>query len=563
MEVQNIDNFVFQMAQSNFEKTDVPFLSKEIIFENDIENGEYSTSQVNFNTTSIANNGKVNDLKNGFFVFPICIQLTGETKGTVPNPSAAVNFTTAVNNNACIALKNSSNNWIHNIAVEYQNGSVLNARNYVNTYMNFVQNVSWNAEEEDMNGSFIGYAKDSSDSWGFNDVPSNAGETEGYGLYNNGVGATDRQHVFDGSACINKGLLKRTKLFQSKNAKGRDAVFGSKTVKGLNYIENTTTSKDYYYYGIIRAKDIPFLQNLPMSRGQIMKITFTLNINFKLDFKKDGGKFTDVSFYNPNGLTNPLMITAHTVKSLKDDLSAVDPYVSGSYSLPDGTYSVVAKLATLNNMKHPLPKCRMYMPSYTLSPEYSTQYYSDAIKTFSYNDIISSNFTVAGGADPTPFDTYINTGVAYAKSLVIVVALTGAANKGLHSWSSPFTTEPSTVSPFYISNFNVYVGNNPLYIRPLAYTYEQFMMEMNAQYGENSNMVQSIVGNNISLRDYNNNYRYIVCNLSRVLESDKSAMRSIRVSGIVESPLELQFNCFITVEKLFKIDIRDGTVPSV
>lgn len=559
MEVQNIDNFVFQMAQSNFEKTDVPFLSKEIIFENDIENGEYSTSQVNFNTTSIANNGKVNDLKNGFFVFPICIQLTGKDGATT------IDFTTKLYNDACIALKNSSNNWVHNIAVEYQNGSVLNARNYVNTYMNFVQNVSWNAEEEDMNGPFIGYAKDSSDSWGYNDKDAGTGGTEGYGLYNNSVGSTDRQDVFAGvSACMNKGLLKRAKLFQSKDTKGRDAVFGSKTVKGLNYIENTTTSKDYYYYGIIRAKDIPFLQNLPMSRGQIMKITFTLNINFKLDFTKlVDGEIKNVSFYNPNGLTNPLMITAHGVSTLKEDLTATELYKSGSFALPKGTYSVVAKLATLNNMKHPLPKCRMYMPSYTLSPEYSTQYYSDAIKTFSYNDIISSNFTVAGGADPTPFDTYINTGVAYAKSLVIVVALTGAANKGLHSWSSPFTTEPSTVSPFYISNFNVYVGNNPLYIRPLAYTYEQFMMEMNAQYGENSNMVQSIVGNNISLRDYNNNYRYIVCNLSRVLESDKSAMRSIRVSGIVESPLELQFNCFITVEKLFKIDIRDGTVPSV
>lgn len=559
MEVQNLDNFVFQMAQSNLEKTDVPFLSKEIIYENDIENGEYSTSQVNFNTTSIANNGKVNDLKNGFFVFPICIQLTGVDTG------APIDFTTKLYNDACIALKNSSNNWIHNIAVEYQNGSVLNARNYVNAYMNFVQNVSWNAEEEELNGPFIGYAKDSSDSWGYNDIAAGTGATEGYGLYNNGVGSTDRQDVFAGvSACMNKGLLKRAKLFQSKNTKGRDAVFGSKTVKGLNYIENTTTSKDYYYYCVIRAKDIPFLQNIPMSRGQIMKITFTLNINFKLDFTKAAdGKLTNVSFYNPNGLTNPLIIAAHGITTLKEDQSANELYKSGSFALPKGTYSVVAKLATLNNMKHPLPKCRMYMSSYTLSPEYATQYYSDAIKTFSYNDIISSNFTVAGGVDPRPFDTYINTGVAYAKSLVIVVALTGAANKGLHSWSSPFTTEPSTPSPFNISNFNVYVGNNPLYIRPLAYTYEQFMMEMNGQYGENSNMVQSIVGNNISLRDYNNNYRYIVCNLSRVLESDKSAMRSIRISGIVESPLELQFNCFITVEKLFKIDIRDGTVPLV
>ena len=437
------------------------------------------------------------------------------------------------------------------------------------------QSIEENQEEEDMNGCFIGYAKDSSESWGY----ANAASTTGRGLYNNVVG-TDTKNIFKASkGSVNMGLTKRCSYINSSTGKGKELVMGDTISSGLNYVENTATAKNYYLYVVVRCQDLPFLSEMPMAQGTILKITFTLNSNIIFKFSKGAGGVLNLvgNLSNVSGYTNPFMVSANST-TVSGCAAAHAPaanaivdnnvVMSGSVGLPVGTYTVNSGLVKVNGVGHPLKKCRFYVNSYTFNPEYQASYTSNFSRVINYTDIAYSTLRIkVDGNSPTPFEGYINTGIAYAKRLIMIASLSvddngnGSENGGVkvHPFSSPFTTEPSTTSPFKLKDFNVYVAGNPIYARPITYDYEQFLIEMNGQYGLNGNMIRGAVGSYINYLDYANNYHYIVVNLSRQLDFDISSLRSIMVKGTIESKKSLEFHCFIETSKHITIDCRDGS----
>jgi hypothetical protein len=323
-------------------------------------------------------------------------------------------------------------------------------------------------------------------------------------------------------------------------------------------------------------RDLPFFKDLPIIRSGTMRITLTLNNNVSFTVTKSAAGALSVSnFVNNTSLTNPLMFAAsYKAVSMASIQANVNSVASGLFNLPSGsstigavtsgslvssTFNVSLKIGNNNGQSHHITNCRLYVPHYVLNPYADSEYLSSKIKTVEYLDIVQYPFDVAVGGN---FNQLITNGLSKMRRLIMVGMIrSGNGGTGLPAQSSPFTTEPSTTSPFKLSNFNVYIGGVPLYeSSTFQYDYEQFLLELNGQQGINSNLTQGLVSSRISLQDFNNNYHYIVVNLDRKLPENENTSQALSVSGRLDSLKPITFNCFIERYKTIAIDVETGAI---
>jgi hypothetical protein len=73
-----------------------------------------------------------------------------------------------------------------------------------------------------------------------------------------------------------------------------------------------------------------------------------------------------------------------------------------------------------------------------------------------------------------------------------------------------------------------------------------------------------LVSSRINLVDFQNNYHYIVVDLSRGLPEFFFDMvsNSIRVRGAIQSPKNIVFHCYIEKERMIEADIMTGALIS-
>jgi hypothetical protein len=232
-----------------------------------------------------------------------------------------------------------------------------------------------------------------------------------------------------------------------------------------------------------------------MMRSGVFRINLNLNNNFSFKFKKStlgNLTITPGSFTNNSGMTNPLMIAASYTDLIVSEgfvggtnsaanrvkVDKVDMILAcGSSCLPcldANEYTVSICIGQNQGYVHSLQQCRLYIPYYTFAPHAEELYLSHKQKT-NFIKVDQYQFDVAGGA---AFNRLISNGTARMKRLIMVGIMTPTANANTISpMSSPFCTEPSTTSPFYISNFNCLVGSLGVYANAITYNFEQFLLE--------------------------------------------------------------------------------------
>jgi hypothetical protein len=581
MSSETVDNLVFEQAMYD-EPMEKPFLKKDYIFVPDTNpSSSYSTNQITFTTEVLANNGKYNAYNEGIISLPLVVVARRSTLATVNGVADSA----MSDNDYLLALKNSHVNLIHSMSVDYNNSNAVQPVQYLNSYLTFKQHSEMSTEDEELNGPLLGYAKDSSTSWSYS-----AGESvAGRGIMNhfNPILKVNGGSNYEG-ATENSGMVKRQGYFgKFQNANGKELVMISTDDEGrkkncTNMIHNPdVNTKVIYYDCTIRLKDLPFFQNLPPIRSGTLRINLTLNNNVSFTFQKlaNGNVvYNPQSFANTSGLTNPLMIspsttavrmnTKFTSQALATDVGASNIFLPcGASCLPANdvnvyTVSMAIGQQTISAVeyKHTKQQCRLYVPYYQFSPKAESLYLQNRERTINYLDVEYYPFDVKAGQ---PFTQLITNGLSRMKRLIMIGYISPTANGSeaggaFSPLSSPFATEPATTSPFMISNFNVQVGQINLYPNAISYSYEQFLQEMNGQYGINGNMIQGSTSSRISLVDYNNNYHYIVVNLDRKLPENELTSQSLGVSGTLESRKDMSFMCFVERYKTITINIENG-----
>jgi hypothetical protein len=301
----------------------------------------------------------------------------------------------------------------------------------------------------------------------------------------------------------------------------------------MNRYESTGMTHVYYHDCIIRLKDILFFESMPLIKGSNIKITINLNQS-SVTTTRAGGFQTVAMQTSLKGSICPVM--------------RLDP--------KDAVETLSCKVVTNGAYSHEKKQCRLYVPTYEMNEVFKKEYASLGQQKIVYEDVFVQNIREKTGT----FQQLITNAQSRICKLVIVPMLNKSAN-GTRTLVSPqesiYATEPSTCSPHLITDFNVKLSGTNIYSSNQVYKYETFLNEMSVQ-GINANLQTGLCSGQISMKDYMNNYGYIVCDLSRRVTGDENTPFSVEIQGNIKSGLALDFLCFLTYEKDITVDLVTG-----
>ena len=374
----------------------------------------------------------------------------------------------------------------------------------------------------------------------------------------------------------------------------RELIYGNNSDKvkqtGQNTIEHAVGYKVYYYDAILRLKDLPFFAKLPLIRGCYMKITMNINqCIFKVTKDANGLLNFDPSTLTLQGGTNPLMVAASVVPTAEVSIANGADLAAGTITTGLQAATIVSKFeacgscvitvsTTLTasvcvgknyfnphsalNLQPLKSQCRLYVPTYTMSPQYEQDYIALGQKTITYTELFTyPMYNVPAGQS---FTQLITNGLAKMKRLMVcpfIAAGSHGSDNGGASFSplvSPFTSEPATCSPYLITQYNVSLGGLQIYPQNVTYNYEMYLNEMNGAYGINANKTTGLCSSRISQIDYNNTYGYLVSDLSRRLPEDDTTAISVSITGTNAGAKALDLMCYVEYERFMTIDLLSG-----
>lgn len=565
-----MDNILFERSLEAPPDTSSPFNRREMIKIRDIASaGNYSNGTVTFETVSLSNGGRWCDYTEAYITIPVVVVVSG----VVDAGGAVVDFTVdhLKHSDMLLTLKNSYLNLINSCQIKYGNTSRIQQTNYINQYLIFKQHTEMSQQDEELHGPTIGYAKDTSNSWYYNDTN---------GVCNNKLGSL-KPSALRHSAVPNSGMYKRAMFSNGVGdaTSNQDSVLGADgsnlKQSSRNYIVNTATYKAFYYNAVLRLKDMPLFASFPsLLKGGNFRIELTLNqCKFTMNTTNALGVLNYSAYEGRQ--TNPVLVSAANYSSVEgkatDRQSVVSVIPSGAATLPaSSTFTVTCSVARPQFTPHSglgVPDCQelnceLHVPVYDLKPSFEMTYLQQGQKKIVYNEVI---LTILYNKQPmSTFNDIITNGVDHIKRLIIVPQIAAAGNGTQHNdpRTSPFDTCPSTCSPYILDNLQIQLANQNVYVSPVNYSYDMFLQEMNGRYGVESSLFPGVSSSMISMKDYVELYGYIVVDLKRKHVEDDSVALSVQISGRVKSLKALDLYCFIEQEKSFTIDIATGQALS-
>jgi hypothetical protein len=489
------------MSSESGSKQEQPFLTKQLIHVID-NNGSpnYSRNQVQFETISLSNNGKWADYRDGFISLPLVFTLTRDANASIITPGDAKNI---------VQMKASNLNIIDSIQIDLNNQSVVQQTRNIAPLLVFKQHTTYSLNDVEIHGHTTGYRKDSSEDWSYVDEE---------GMKNNNP-TTKPYHD------MNSAVISASNVMSMGG--------NCQQVFGLSHV--------FYYDCIIRLKDLPFFEKMPMVRGANVKITLTLN-QFDSEVTVASDEKTGVQM-NLKGSYCPLMRCYDLV---------------GTNKRTDYVETLRCDVVTNGAQTHTKNQCRLYVPCYTMPSSFENQYVGLGSKKVLYTDVYFQRLrNIQGG-----FQSLLTNSLARMKRLVIIPMLSASANGTLQieEQSSPYSSSPSTTAPHFIQNFNVALSGTNVYQTAITYKYESFLDEMDGAYGVNAGKETGVCSSLISLKDYESNYGYIVVDLSRRYAYDEMTPLLVQISGTVASPKALDLFCYIEYEKDVTISLSTGQI---
>ena len=498
---QDLQTFSYSMTNESGEKMSIPFLKKKLQYQIDNNNStNYSRNEVQFETTSLSNNGKWMDFKNGFMSVPLVMTLTRDAGHAISADDAK----------QLLQMKASNLSIIDSIQIEANGVSVVQQTRNIVPLLIFKQHSTLGLNDLELHSQTMGYQKHSSEDWSY---------VTAEGLHNDST--MDKKFYHE---------EKNAGVQSVADFKASGSNYQQVSVDGLTHV--------FYYDCIIRLRDLPFFEKMPLIRGALMRITLTLN---------QGDSSITVSGGNKTTVSSSLSGSAFPV--IRKSGAEVADYVE----------DISVKVCENGNFKHQKKQCRLYLPAYTFENSFESQYLALGSKKVLYDDVYFTKVQNVGGE----FTTLLSNGLSRMKRLIIVPVLHRTANGTLQvdPVASPFTADGvGTCSPYRITNFNVKISTSNVYENSISYKYEHYLNEMAGADGVNAGMEDGMSSGLISLKDYEANYGYLVVNLSRRHQYDNNVSLSVEINGTVSSGKALDLLCYIEYEKDISFDVTTGQV---
>jgi hypothetical protein len=239
--------------------------------------------------------------------------------------------------------------------------------------------------------------------------------------------------------------------------------------------------------------------------------------------------------------------------------------LSVSIAKVDPIHSTRGVTTTIPN--HAMNSCRIYAPIIDMEPslitKYLTQFKTQGIK---YRDVLQ--FVYPGVSSGQTFTYQLANGVTNAKRLIIMpfynnsaaISLVAPTSALIYEPLSPFDSAPATVAPMScLRSFNVLISNMNVFQRNIDYSFENFLEEMSVANSINGGLDTGLTSGLIGFREWSQNYRYYVVDLSRRLAGDNTP-KSVTIMGTNASESPVDYYCFIEYERNLELDVESGHI---
>lgn len=584
-----------------------PFIDKQWIDVYDLNNGNYSGSQISLSTASLTSSGRWLDFANAYLRIPLVM--------TIYNTSTATGFSTSPNSNFGMALKNGFTNLVHSVDVKLNGTSITNVASFQNVFYHF-KSLCTMSPTDLAHSPSTNFYPDESQSWRYSATATGDGQgvthNRPFGsglmsqfsqLYNMTAGTITANtfpvaDILTGAVSTELGTKTYPDLAGTIFTQGNTGMLKrlyqyayDPTVSpysSLLTLANTREVwKNYFIVGgtgstqaggniwyIMAIIPLPKIcnafENLPLLRST--KFDFLINVNqgsVNITTERiatSAGvpaytKLTQVSAQSSYS-TIPFMVSSGDVGQPNQHIttSSTSSFTAGlgicNYTPTNATVS-----AFNTKISHPCSTTSLVVPTYMMSNSAETEYLSlNAKKTIYYRDVSSyilSNITQTSGQ-------LLMTSAVRPLALVMVPFFTASGNGdiGVSPISSAFDSSPSTTSPLVsIYDYQVQVSGVNVYQSSIKYTFESFIHELEQYSTLNGNLVDALGSGLISQVDFENKYCYIVSDLSRRVVD--STPKSISISLKSKSSKAVDLYCFVEVLRSLTIEISTGNLLSI
>jgi hypothetical protein len=482
---------------------------KQTIFLSDSNGGrDYSINQSVFNTNSLTLDGRY------------CEFMVGSLTST-----ENINIDQARHS----LIMKSHDSIISSVQVRVAQQSIQEPFSNPSLYWNYKKLVTYSQDDLKNKGELIGFRKDKSDAYYFNQES---------GISNVAIGLTDTEKDTAGRTLNN---IKSP--YEYDDAKKSDIItLSERHAYGCDVvIKESDTEYTFKFTAVIRLRDIcSFFETCPLMKGSNLELTIRYNqVNsYVVELGPDKGIKTISS--NLQGNTCPFLRCS--VNS-KEGASGTE------------TYSL--KVSQNGLKTHTFPYPRLYLPMYIMSPELESDFLSNPMRNISYQNIIqgvhqdvNQSFNVTLSNSASRIDTII---------MIPVLSKESNGSDNLSPLHGPFCSE--VPSPTLISNFNLKIGGRTYYNQPIDYLFENFLNEHNGSQGLDANLLAGSSSGLINLKDFTNMHHYYVVNVSRKADADQGVPASYSVSGTFSDPTKKYDLYFFMVQnKSVSLDVTNSQI---
>lgn len=557
------DQFLFEETVDPQESQPVA-TDKRLYYIQDQNGGAYN-GQIQFDTSTLANSGQWLAYSEAVLEIPFTITYQGSENITDPGVSSFG-----------AALKNGYYQIIDSIQIDYNNTNVVQQQPFTNFFVQYKLMSSMGPSDLKKWGSILNFAPDSSGSASYSEAKS----VNGDGVSNNIItnNTANNAYAYDGKFPfdqVNTGLRQRCQntgypATSTVNGYGSLGTFlgpgdlpassgiaaGRCAQIGKNYCSDNGVAAagriwSWNIVATIRLKDVAdFFDKLPLVRGAFMRITINYNscVSTVSTTTADGATVSvSASHVQRSGRTNPVMLTSSGLNQ-------------PNKGLPTHVGTVITYVGNNNPL---LSAARLYVNAYTLNTVYTRDILTvKPNREVKYLDIY--NYVVPSIASGGQINAILTNGIVNPKYVVIIPQLTGlAANTGLaiamNPYQSLFDSSPGTTCPLaLLGQFNIQVAGANMYQSNLRYDYEVFYNEVSSINALNGGLSTGMTSGLISSYDWDNLYRYYVCDLSRRVPSEDGVAKSVVFQGVNLSAKTMDYICFIAFERKVVIEMDTG-----
>lgn len=529
------DIIVFQNSMNDNleESTNVLFNEKKTTYITDStsNSGSFGSGMIQFDLSTLNSQSQWISVPEMVIEFPVKITASVLTAGTGAETTKSI----AAINTAII--KNGWHSWIDSCQLIVNGQTIQSTQSYENVAAQFRILSTWSQDELVKEAASCGFALD--DMTGDSDASTTISNT--VGLSNAPATVATSVKGFDAvnnqATLFNKGITTRAQYTNNDvnpaSASIQTTILGASAMKtsGRNHASSTAAGSNTanisifsaYYMATVRLKDICDIKDFPLVKNLRGFLYLGFNSSqVNLTGTAGSAVLSAVNVTTLNGRSTPFLINNSSTGILLGNYATTPPVIQIIGTVDATTTNAIGNSGPL------LTNARLLCPYYIANPQTDSAL-TQTSKFFTTLEKIVNPFTVVAGGS-TNFT--ISVGIPNPRKLIILPMwqnLGGVSNLS-NPEISPFDTVPQTSGIFAtLNNFQVYLGNKPLYQYPIQYDFEQWKIE-NSQLGLNGSNISEQTSGLLSEQLFTQNNRFYYVDLSRRMDSEDGSSKSVQVS---------------------------------